>query len=77
MPAMMPERLALTDPFKQIPEVIGSGPFRYVAAERLQGVRNVYARFDGYVPRPNGTPDHGAGPKIVHFERVEWTTMPD
>ncbi len=77
MPAIMPERLALTDPFKQIPEVIGSGPFRYVAAERLQGVRNVYARFDGYVPRPNGTPDHGAGPKIVHFERVEWTTMPD
>jgi peptide/nickel transport system substrate-binding protein len=77
MPAMLPERLALTDPFKQIPEIIGSGPFRYVAAERLQGVRNVYARFDGYVPRPNGTPDRGAGPKIVHFERVIWTTMPD
>ena len=45
MPAMMPERLAMTDPFKQIPEVIGSGPFRYVANERLQGVRNVYAKF--------------------------------
>ena len=77
MPAMMPERLAQTDPFKQIPEVIGSGPFRYLAAERLQGVRNVYARFDGYVPRPNGAPDRAAGPKIVHFERVVWTTMPD
>ncbi len=77
MPAMMPERLAMTDPFKQIPEVIGSGPFRYIANERLQGVRNVYARFDGYVPRPNGTPDRGAGPKIVHFERVVWSTMPD
>ncbi len=77
MPAMMPERLALTDPFKQIPEVIGSGPLRYVAADRLQGVRNVYARFDGYVPRPEGRPDRGAGPKIVHFERIEWTTMPD
>ena len=77
MPAMMPERLAATDPFKQIPEVIGSGPFKYVASERLQGVRNVYERFDGYVPRPSGTPDHGAGPKIVHFDRVVWTTMPD
>ena len=77
MPAMMPERLAMTDPYKQIPEVIGSGPFRYVAAERLQGVRNVYARFDGYVPRPDGTPDHGAGPKIVHFDRVVWSTMPE
>ena len=77
MPAMMPERLAQTDPYKQIPEVIGSGPFRYVASERLQGVRNVYAKFDGYVPRPNGVPDRAAGPKIVHFERVVWTTMPD
>ncbi|MBN8873755.1 MAG: ABC transporter substrate-binding protein [Rhodospirillales bacterium] len=77
MPAMMPERLAETDPYKQIPEVIGSGPFRYVAAERLQGVRNVYAKFDRYVPRPTGTPDRAAGPKIVHFERVVWTTMPD
>ena len=77
MPAMMPERLAMTDPFKQIPEVIGSGPLRYVAAERLQGVRNVYVRFDGYVPRPSGAPDRGTGPKIVHFERVVWTTMPD
>ena len=77
MPAMMPERLAQTDPYKQISEVIGSGPFRYVADERLQGVRNVYARFDGYVPRPTGTPDRAAGPKIVHFERVVWTTMPD
>ena len=77
MPAMMPERLALTDPYKPLTEIIGSGPFRYVAAERLQGVRNVYARFDGYVPRPDGVPDRAAGPKIVHFERVEWTTMPD
>ena len=77
MPAMLPERLATTDPFKQLPEIIGSGPFRYLQAERMQGVRNVYARFDRYVPRPNGTPDRGAGPKIVHFDRVVWSTMPD
>lgn len=77
MPAMMPERLAATDAFKQVPELIGSGPFRYIASERLQGVRNVYEKFDRYVPRPSGTPDRGAGPKIVHFERVVWTTMPD
>ena len=77
MPAMMPERLAALDPFKQIPEVIGSGPFRYVANERKQGVRNVYAKFEGYVPRPDGTPDRGTGPKIVHFDRVVWSTMPD
>ncbi len=77
MPAMMPERLAMTDPFKPIPEIVGSGPFRYLAAERLQGVRNVYQRNDKYIPVAHGTPDRGAGPKIVHFERVEWTTIPD
>ena len=77
MPAMMPERLAMTDPFKPIPELIGSGPLRYVAGERLQGVRNVYEKFDRYVPRPSGKPDRGTGPKIVHFDRVIWTTMPD
>ena len=77
MPAMMPERLAVTDPFKPVPHLIGSGPFRYKADERLQGVRNVYERFERYIPRPGGTPDRGTGPKIVHFDRVVWTTMPD
>ncbi len=76
-PFMMPERLAATDPYKQIPEVIGSGPFRFKADERLQGARNVYERFDGYRPRPDGVADWTSGPKIVHFDRVEWTTMPD
>ena len=39
VPFMMPERLANTDPFKQIREAIGSGPFRFVASEgrRCQG----------------------------------------
>ena len=77
MPAIMPERLAVLDAFRAVPETIGSGPFRYLDSERMQGVRNVYAKFDGYVPRPNGTPDRAAGPKVVHFERVIWTTMPD
>ncbi|WP_159993444.1 ABC transporter substrate-binding protein [Roseomonas sp. 18066] len=74
---MMPERLANTDPFKQMPEVIGSGPFRFVADERVPGARNVYQRFEGYRPRENGTSDWTAGPKVVHYDRVEWTTMPD
>ncbi len=74
---MMPERLALTDPFKPVPELVGSGPYRFVADERVQGARNVYARFEGYRPREDGTADWTAGPKVVHFDRVEWTTMPD
>lgn len=76
-PFMMPERLASQDPFKPLGEVVGSGPFRFVADERVQGARNVYARFEKYRPREAGTPDWTAGPKIVHYDRVVWTTMPD
>ena len=28
-------------------------------------------------PRPDGTPSWAAGPKLVHFDRVEWPIMPD
>ena len=74
---IMPERLANTDPFKQVTEMVGSGPFRFMADERVAGARAVYERFAGYVPRPSGTPDWTAGPKIVHFDRVVWTRHPD
>jgi peptide/nickel transport system substrate-binding protein len=74
---VMPERLATVDPFTPIPEAIGSGPFRFVPSERVAGSRVVYTRNQDYVPRPNGTTDWLAGPKIVHFDRVEWTVMPD
>ncbi|MEJ1976161.1 MAG: ABC transporter substrate-binding protein [Acetobacteraceae bacterium] len=77
MPAMMPERLANTDSSKQITDIVGSGPFRYKTDERLQGARNVYTKFEKYAPRPSGAPDWTAGPKIVHYDRVEWTTIPD
>ncbi|WP_370688730.1 ABC transporter substrate-binding protein [Roseomonas sp. GC11] len=73
---MMPERLAQTDPGTQVKEMIGSGPFRFVAEERLAGARVVYARNPDYVPRP-GTASFTAGPKEVFFERVEWHVLPD
>jgi peptide/nickel transport system substrate-binding protein len=75
--AIMPERLAKTDPFTQVTEMVGSGPFRFLAKERIPGARVVYEKFAGYVPRTGGTPDWTAGPKIVHVDRVEWTTIPD
>jgi peptide/nickel transport system substrate-binding protein len=74
---IMPERLARTNPGTAVSEIVGSGPFRYLANERLQGARNVYARFENYVPRPSGVTSRLAGPKIAHFDRVEWLTMPD
>jgi peptide/nickel transport system substrate-binding protein len=77
VPVIMPERLARTDPFKQVTEMIGSGPFRFKADERVPGSRVVYEKFADYVPRADGTPEFASGPKIVHFDRVEWTVMPD
>ena len=74
---MMPERLAKTDPFKQVSEMVGSGPFRFVAKEHLTGSRIVYERNPTYVPRPSGVASLTAGPKIVHFDRVEWHILPD
>jgi peptide/nickel transport system substrate-binding protein len=75
--AIMPERLARTDPNTQISEAIGSGPFKYVAAERVPGQRVVLAKNADYVPRDSGTPSFNAGPKIVHFDRAVWNFIPD
>ncbi len=75
--AMMPERLAKTDAFTQITEMVGSGPFRFNAKERVVGSQVVYERFADYKPRDGGTPDWTAGPKIVNFDRVEWRVIPD
>lgn len=74
---VMPERIAATDANTAIREMTGSGPFRFLADERVPGARNAYARFDGYVPRPGGAASGTAGPKVVHFDRVEWITIAD
>ena len=77
MAAIMPERLAQTPATTRLTEIIGSGPFRYLADQRVPGSRNVYAKFDRYIPRPQGEPSFCAGPRTVHFDRVEWQTTPD
>jgi peptide/nickel transport system substrate-binding protein len=76
LPAIMPERLALTDPAKQVSEIIGSGPFKFVAKERNPGALNVYEKFAGYAPRSEPA-SYMAGGKVAHFDRVEWHTLPD
>ncbi len=76
-PAMMPERLTRTDAFTQVTEMVGSGPFKFNAKERVPGSLVVYEKFADYVPRVGGTPDWTSGPKIVHFDRVEWHVIPD
>jgi len=76
VPFMMPERLARTDPFQQVTEMVGSGPFRFLRDEYVSGSRVAYAKFDGYVPRQEAA-SRTAGGKIANFDRVEWTIMPD
>ena len=76
LPAIMPEHIALTDPTKQVAEIIGSGPFKFVAGERNPGALNVYEKFVGYVPRSEA-PSYTSGAKIANFDRVEWHTLPD
>lgn len=73
---IMPERIARTDAFTQIDEYVGSGPYRFVREEWRAGTGAIYVRNDRYVPR-NEPISMLAGGKVAHFERVEWTTMPD
>jgi peptide/nickel transport system substrate-binding protein len=76
MPCIMPERLAKTDAMTQVTDPVGSGPFRFLPDERVQGSRFVYARFPGYVPRQEAA-SFTAGGKSAQFERVEWHVIPD
>ena len=73
---IMPQRLAESDPSKQITEMVGSGPFRFKADERVPGSRVVYEKFSDYVPR-NEPAERTVGGKVVHFDRVEWLLIPD
>jgi peptide/nickel transport system substrate-binding protein len=77
MAPIMPERLAMTPPSQQVTEMVGSGPYRFIAGERVPGSLAVYQRFEGYVPRPTGTASFTAGPKIANVERIEWHVIPD
>jgi peptide/nickel transport system substrate-binding protein len=73
---IMPARLAATSIATQVTEMIGSGPFRFLAGERMAGQRAVYEKFAGYVPRSE-RPNFMAGGKVVKVNRVEWHTLPD
>src|SRR5947207_13209882 len=76
VPFMMPERLAKTDAFQQIPEAIGSGPYKFVREEWVPGSKAVFVKNADYVPR-NEPPSFAAGGKVVKVDRVEWLYMPD
>src|SRR5580692_10080889 len=71
VPFMMPERIAKTDAFQQIPEAIGSGPFKFVKEEWVPGNKAVFVRNPDYVPRSD-PPSLAAGGKVAKVDRIEW-----
>ena len=73
---IMPERIAKTDAFTMISEHVGSGPYKFVAAEWKAGQGALYLRNEAYVPRSEKL-SMWAGGKVAHFDRIEWHTIPD
>jgi peptide/nickel transport system substrate-binding protein len=73
---IMPERIAKTDPFKQISEYVGSGPMRFVTNEWVPGAKAVFEKFADYAPRQEPG-SWLAGGKRMLAERIEWVVMPD
>ncbi|MBV1798143.1 ABC transporter substrate-binding protein [Siccirubricoccus sp. G192] len=73
---IMPARIAATDPFQQVRETVGSGPFRFLRDEWNPGQFAAWAKFDAYIPRQEPV-DGLAGGRIPRIERVEWTIISD
>ena len=76
VPFIMPERVAKTDPFTQITETIGSGPFKFVREEFEPGHKAVYVKNPDYVPRSE-PPNWASGGKVVKVDRIEWLIIPE
>ncbi len=76
VPFIMQARHAATDPFKGVTEMVGSGPFKFIAPEWRPGTKVVWEKNKDYVPRteaPNGL----AGGRVARVDRVEWIVIPD
>jgi len=76
VPFIMPEHIAKTDPFKQITEAIGSGPFKWLPSEFAAGSFAAYAKNTDYVPRSEPA-EWTTGGKVAHFDRVELRAIPE
>ncbi len=73
---MMRKKDAETDPFQQVKEHIGSGPFTFNEKETRPGSRYVFDKFTKYVPRSE--PASGlAGGKVVKLDQIIWENIAD
>ena len=78
VPFMMPKKTAETDPMQQIKveDVIGSGPFLFVAKEWKPGEKVVFLKSPTYKPRAE-PPSGLAGAKLAKVDRIEWLWIAD
>lgn len=75
-PFIMPKRIASTPVSQAITEVVGSGPYRFVAANFQPGVKASYVKFADYVPRAEPSSAF-AGGKVAIADRIELINIPD
>lgn len=75
-PFMFPKAVAETPVGQPITSTIGSGPFKFVAADYKPGVSATFVKNTDYVPRSEPA-DGLSGGKVVKVDKVVWTTMPD
>ncbi len=73
---IMPERIAQTDPFKQIGDYVGSGPMKFAKSEWVPGAKAVFEKFADYAPRQEKS-SWLAGGKQMLVDRIEWVVIPD
>ncbi len=76
LPVMLPERLAAVPVETRIREFIGSGPFRFRAADWRPGASMVLERNPDYVSREEPA-SFLAGGRNVKIDQVTWRAMPD
>jgi peptide/nickel transport system substrate-binding protein len=74
---VVPKRIADgTDPYKQMTEIIGSGPFRFLKDEYVIGAQASMTPFEKYVPRQEPASFTSGGHKVL-VDRVVWKMIPD
>ena len=76
LPVMLPERLAAVPVEARIREIVGSGPFRFRAADWRPGASMVLERFADYIPRDEPA-SFLAGGRRVKINQVTLRVMPD
>ncbi len=76
VPFIMPARVAATDPFEQITDFTGSGPFVFQEDQWVPGSTVVYTKFEDYVPREEPV-SAASGGKVAKVDKVVWTYFPD